>query len=350
MGYYAKPEKQAQRVISWGLALGSGRRNNKSPALIHSISTANAYRSALTTFCKWIQKNRLGNLIQVNVKTCSSFLEERAGQVGQKTLDRDRQAIQYLLGRTTRMKILLPRIKSTYSGGRHLAKQSRAYTRDQVEFISSKLSRRSALATERIAYAAGLRGHELYSLQRRSERGPSVHRKWSNDRFVGRAGIIYTVKGKGGLVREVIIPTQLAKELELRRLPEPVTLRNRVSIISRITTSRPGRASPTSLQKPVSSTLDGPPVPTACVMGMRNCGWMNSIPVSLPARNVWKSSARNSVTSDPISSKPIFDRRLSSSFCVWPEWAGRTSACSVVKGCNGKLSICNASAKFLRLR
>ena len=202
MGYYAKPEKQAQRVISWGLALGSGRRNNKSPALIHSISTANSYRSALTTFCRWIQENQLGNLIQVNVKTCSSFLEERAGQVGQKTLDRDRQAIQYLLGRTTRMKILLPRIKSTYSGGRHLAKQSRAYTRDQVEFICSNLSRRSALAT-RIAYAAGLRGHELYSLKRRSERAPSAHRKWSKDRFFGRAGVVYTVKGKGGLVREV---------------------------------------------------------------------------------------------------------------------------------------------------
>ena len=226
MGYYAKPESQAQRVIGWGLALGSGRRNNKSPALIHSLSTANAYRSALTTFCRWIQKNQLGNLIQVNVKTCSSFLEERAGQVGQKTLDRDRQAIQYLLGRTTKMNIRLPRIKSTYSGGRHFAQQSRAYTREQVEFICSNLSGRSALAT-RIAYAAGLRGHELYSLRRRSERVPSAHRKWSKDRFVGRAGIVYTVKGKGGLVREVIIPTQLAKELELRRLPEPVTLRNR---------------------------------------------------------------------------------------------------------------------------
>ena len=105
MGYYAKPESQAQRVISWGLALGFGRRNDKSPALIHSISTANAYRSALTTFCRRIQKNRLGNLIQANVKTCFSFLEERAGQVGQKTLDRDRQAIQYLLTRTTRMEI-----------------------------------------------------------------------------------------------------------------------------------------------------------------------------------------------------------------------------------------------------
>ena len=185
MGYYAKPESQAQRVISWGLALGSGRRNNKSPALIHSISTANAYRSALTTFCRWIQKKQLGNLIQTNVKTCSSFLEERAGQVGQKTLDRDRQAIQYLLGRTTKMKILLPRIKSTYSGGRHLATQSRAYTRDQVEFICSNLSRRSALAT-RIAYAAGLRGHELYTLQRRSERADQAHT--GNGRKIGLSG------------------------------------------------------------------------------------------------------------------------------------------------------------------
>ena len=139
MGYYAKPEKQAQRVISWGLALGTGRRNDKNPAHIHSISTANAYRSALTTFCRWIQKKQLGNLIQANVKICSTFLEERAGQVGQKTLDRDRQAIQYLLTRTTRMEIRLPRIKSTYSGGRQLAKQSRAYTRDQVQFICANI-------------------------------------------------------------------------------------------------------------------------------------------------------------------------------------------------------------------
>ena len=133
------------------------------------------------------KKKQLGNLMQANVKVCSTFLEERAGQVGQKTLDRDRQAIQYLLTRTTRMEIRLPRIKSTYSGGRQLAKQSRAYTRDQVQFICSNLSGRSALAT-RIAYAAGLRGHELYTLQRRSERGPSPHRKWSKDRFCRSRG------------------------------------------------------------------------------------------------------------------------------------------------------------------
>ena len=60
-----------------------------------------------------------------------------------------------------------------------------------------------------------------------SERAPSAHRKWSKERFFGRGGVVYTVKGKGGLVREVIIPGPLAKELELRRLAEPVTLRNR---------------------------------------------------------------------------------------------------------------------------
>ena len=49
----------------------------------------------------------------------------------------------------------------------------------------------------------------------------SAHRKLSKERFLGRAGVVYTVKGKGGLVREVLIPSQLAKELELRRLPEP---------------------------------------------------------------------------------------------------------------------------------
>ena len=308
-GYYAKPEKQAQRVISWGLALGSGRRNNKSPAQIHSISTANSYRSALTTFCRWIQKNRLGNLIQVNVKTCSTFLEERAGQVGQKTLDRDRQAIQYLLGRTTKMKVLLPRIKSTYSGGRHLAKQSRAYTRDQVEFICSNLSRRPALAT-RIAYAAGLRGHELYSLKRRSKRAPSAHRKWSK-RSVLRASWRHLYgKRQGRLGARV---THSSSTVQRTRTETSAgtgySSKPGESIISSITTSRPDNPSPTSLPKPVSSTLDGLPMPMACAMGMHKCGWMNFIPASLPARNEWKSSARNSDTSVPISSKPIFDKQ-----------------------------------------
>ena len=190
----SKPKELSGGGWHWDPVEGITKR----PGLIHSLSTANAYRSALTTFCRWIQENQLGNLVQANVRTCSRFLEERAVRVGQKTLDRDRQAIQYLLTRTTSTNVRLPRIKSTYAGGRHLAQQSRAYTKDQVEFICSNMSARSALAT-RVAYAAGLRGHELYTLKRRSERAPSVHRKWSKERFCRAMGGCLYGERKGRL-------------------------------------------------------------------------------------------------------------------------------------------------------
>ena len=43
-------------------------------------------------------------------------------------------------------------------------------------------------------------------------------------KFAGRGGVVYTVAGKGGLVREVLLPHRLAERLEERRLdaPEPV--------------------------------------------------------------------------------------------------------------------------------
>jgi integrase len=46
-------------------------------------------------------------------------------------------------------------------------------------------------------------------------------------RFAGRAGEIYTVKGKGGLIREVLIPTDLAEKLEQHCLTEPRLIADR---------------------------------------------------------------------------------------------------------------------------
>ena len=40
-------------------------------------------------------------------------------------------------------------------------------------------------------------------------------------KFAGREGVRYTVQGKGGLVREVLIPVHLAQQLEALRLDEP---------------------------------------------------------------------------------------------------------------------------------
>ena len=84
---------------------------------------------------------------------------------------------------------------------------------------------RNALATE-IAHAAGLRAHELHTLQRIEERKPDP-RPALKEKFTGRDGERYTVKGKGGLVREILIPQSLAERLEERRLNQPMQITDR---------------------------------------------------------------------------------------------------------------------------
>ncbi len=59
-----------------------------------------------------------------------------------------------------------------------------------------------------------------------SERSASKHRQWSSNRFIGREGIIYTVIGKGGLIREVLIPKELSNQLEHLR-QQPITIKDR---------------------------------------------------------------------------------------------------------------------------
>ena len=101
----------------------------------------------------------------------------------------------------------------------------RAYTPKQVSMIAAAQREHNALATQ-IAHAAGLRQHELYTLRPTNEQPASPHHNWSPGRFTGREGVIYTVAGKGGLIREVLIPHNLADRLEARRLTEPVITRD----------------------------------------------------------------------------------------------------------------------------
>jgi integrase len=137
------------------------------------------------------------------------YLADRAAMVGQKTLDLDRQAIQMHLG--TMLEVVKSEIETTLS--------TRSYTSAQVERIASAQTERNSLATQ-IAYDAGLRAHELLTLRPADERPVSAHREWSSDRFTGRDGERYTVHGKGGLVREVLLSTRLAARLEANRLSE----------------------------------------------------------------------------------------------------------------------------------
>jgi integrase len=153
--------------------------------------------------------------------TAQQYLAHRADQVGQKTLDLDRQALQILPAVEK-----LERTKSEYDAERKLAEESRGYSAPQVAAITAVQNPRNALATS-VAAAAGLRAHELLTLRPAGEQPVSDHRAWSPARFAGLEGARYTVTGKGGLTREVVLPTELAERLEARRLAEPVGVKDR---------------------------------------------------------------------------------------------------------------------------
>ena len=210
MPRFRAPQAQAEHAVARKLALGTGRHDHRNDGRIHSLGTARGYGQALKGFADYLREHRLGDLPGATDQEARQYLAERSHQVGQKTLDLGRQAIQMHLG------LRLEVVRSD----RESALSTRSYTPAQVARIASAQSETNGLAT-RLAYHAGLRAHELLTLRPAGERSASGHRQWSADRFAGREGVRYTVVGKGGLVREVLLTRELAAAVEARRLEEP---------------------------------------------------------------------------------------------------------------------------------
>ena len=192
---------------------------------LRSVGTVRNYEQGLTRVAEWTQQERLsGGLRAMTPELAIRYLEQRGQAVGQKTLDMERQSMQammiYVTGKlapSERLPVTKSELTQTLEG--------RAYTPQQAELIASAQAPHNALATE-IAHAAGLRAHELLTLRPVDERAadprPTLDSKWA-----GRDGVIYTVQGKGGLVREVMIPRELAARLEERRLDTPQAVTDR---------------------------------------------------------------------------------------------------------------------------
>lgn len=210
MPSFRSPKAQAEHAVSRKIALGTGRHDHPNDGRIHSLGTARGYKQALKGFADYLSQHRLGDLNSATEQEARQYLAERSQVVGQKTLDLDRQAIQIHLGQ--KLEIISSSKESTLS--------TRSYTPAQVERIAHAQSEANSLAT-RLTYHAGLRAHELLTLRPAGERAASGHRQWSGERFTGREGDRYTVVGKGGLVREVVLSRELATALEARRLEKP---------------------------------------------------------------------------------------------------------------------------------
>jgi len=212
MGRFAKPKTQAKSVMM--CLQGS---------VIRSVGRVRDYEGALTRVARYCIDNRI-SLRELTLKMAVDYLELRSEVVGQKALNQYREAMQAMMVHVTHVlepDATLPVIKSELEQ----ILESRAYSQQQVALIVEAQTHSNAFATE-LAYSAGLRAHELLTLlpvtERAADKRPALTSK-----FAGREGVLYTVQGKGGLVREVLIPYHLASQLEGLRLPEPITITDR---------------------------------------------------------------------------------------------------------------------------
>ena len=215
-------KEQVEAFISSKTTLNQPKNNNT----LSSIRTASEYKRDLIRAAESIQKEHdIKRLSEITPSMALEHLEQRADIIGQKALDNERLSLQMLNQPGYAMEnYKIERMKA--EGGHTKYPGTRAYTKDQIELITQHQQQHNSLSTQ-IAYAAGLRQHELYTLNKPNEQPASSHRKWRTDRFQGRSGVIYTVKGKGGLIREVILPKHLAEQLEQRRYDIPVKARDR---------------------------------------------------------------------------------------------------------------------------
>lgn len=195
---------------------------------IRSIGTERDYVIAATLATDWLKANtNTPFLLQMSRGQASRYLEERRHAVRQKALDRDRT----ILDRLPRVHTPLKRITSKVPAG-GLATKSRAYEGDQVEEIATRQNAGAALST-RLAYRCGLRSHELLTLKRADRLTKAERRelkangKWNPARLKGRSGVRYVVTGKGGMMRIVIVPHDLARELEGRYAPGGFQMQDR---------------------------------------------------------------------------------------------------------------------------
>ena len=189
-----------------------GNAGNKSvPGNYKQLQSLRSANEAVLALAKIAETMKVDRIKQISPDNAEQYLGlKRDNFASQKSLDRDRKALSIALG------IDLPRLKA-------ISEQtltSRAYNPQQIQKIGNAMTERNNLAVK-IAHNAGLRAHELLTLKRKDEGTKTSSRTWTNERFEGREGTVYLVTGKGGLIREVLISNELAKELENRRYETP---------------------------------------------------------------------------------------------------------------------------------
>nr|WP_176704533.1 site-specific integrase [Pseudomonas sp.]QBM91835.1 Integrase [Pseudomonas sp.] len=211
MARFSSPERQAERIS----------RHLHRTGVVASIRTANGYSGALKLYAQWLSEQGI-QLENGSREQALQYLDQRSEQVGQSALNLDRQAIDTYRSTYQNQTDKLPVLKSEETH----ALKSRAYSQEQIQAIIVRQTEPYQLATA-ICAGAGLRAHELFTLCKGITEQPPSARDWDAIRHARARGYIYTVVGKGGLVRTVKIPYVLADKLETLKLAIPRTVTDR---------------------------------------------------------------------------------------------------------------------------
>jgi integrase len=181
---------------------------------VRSISTKSVVVACLTTFGRFLDVNRFGNLSCFPREALDIYAELRRKFVSRSQLKNDLFALKIAFGYVPYFTI-----GPAVDGG------PRAYSPEQIEEIKVRQAKRYRLATD-VAVSTGIRALELITIARLEEQPPD-NRHWPSAMHDGKGdGRLYSVKGKGGLVRTVFLPTELADRLESTRRATPVQVRN----------------------------------------------------------------------------------------------------------------------------
>lgn len=197
--------------------------NSVGERVIRSVGTVRNYESGLRQVATFLADRDRNNgqhesLRSITPERATAYLESRAVELSQKSLDMQRQSLQCMMRHVTHRLEPEQRIdvvKSTLEK----KLETRAYTHEQIQRIANSMNDKDKLSVQ-ITHVAGLRGHELLTIRPVHEQ-PADPRPARDEKFSGREGDKYTVIGKGGLCREVLLPRDLADKLEKRRLETP---------------------------------------------------------------------------------------------------------------------------------